>query len=156
VGEMVPMRSTEEIIHRVGRGNVITTCDCSNSYWQIPIRSEDTWLTAFITDFGVFEWLRAPFGLKWSGNSLTRAMQLVLTPLRDISDSYVDDTSVFSDDWTSHMVDLRTFLLAMIDANLTLNLNKCRFARPQVSFVGHMIGSGCHSPDPEKVKAVER
>ena len=24
VGEMVPMRSTEEIIHRVGRGNVIT------------------------------------------------------------------------------------------------------------------------------------
>ena len=52
-------------------------------------------------------------------------MQLVLTPLRDISDSYVDDTSVFSDDWTSHMVDLRTFLLAIIDANLTLNLNKC-------------------------------
>jgi len=110
----------------------VRQCDCSNSYWQIPIRSEDTWLTAFITDFGVFEWLRAPFDLKWSGNSLIRAMQLVLTPLRDISDSYVDDTSVFSDDWTSHMVDLRTFLLAIIDVSLTLNLNKCRFARPQL------------------------
>jgi len=156
VGEMVPMRSTEEIIHRVGKANVITTCDCRNSYWQIPIRPEDTWLTAFVMDFGVFEWLRAPFALKWSGNSLLRAMQSILTPLRDFSDSYVDDTSVFSDDWKSHMTDLKTFLLAIINAKLTLNLNKCHFGRPQVSFVGHIIGSGYHSPDPQKVKAVEQ
>ena len=150
------MRSTEEIIHRVGKANVITTCDCRNSYWQIPIRPEDTWLTAFVMDFGVFEWLRAPFALKWSGNSLLRAMQSILTPLRDFSDSYVDDTSVFSDDWKSHMTDLKTFLLAIINAKLTLNLNKCHFGRPQVSFVGHIIGSGYHSPDPQKVKAVEQ
>ena len=82
---------------------------------------------SFITGFGVFEWLRAPFRLKWSGNSLIRAMQLVLTPLRDFSDSYVDDSSVFSDNWTSHMVDLR-----------------------------HVIGSGRHGPDPEKLKTVEQ
>jgi len=42
------------------------------------------------------------------------------------------------------MIDLRTFLVAIIDTNLTLNLNKCRFVRPQVSFVRHVIGSGCH------------
>ena len=150
------MRSADEIIHRVGKANIISTFDCSSSYWQIAIRPEDTWLTAFITDFGVFEWVRAPFGLKWSGNSLIRAMQLVLTPLRDFSDSYVDDTSVFSDNWSSHMVDMKAFLNAIIAANLTLNLNKCRFVRHQVSFVGHIIGCGRHGPDPEKLKAVEQ
>jgi len=53
-----------------------------------------------------------------------RAMQLILTSLRDFSDSYVDDTSVFSNDWKSHMTDLKTFVLAIINAKLTLNLNE--------------------------------
>jgi len=57
-------------------------------------------------------------------------MQLILTPLRDFSNSYVDDTSVFSDDWKSHMTDLKIFLLAIINAKLTLNLNKWRFGQP--------------------------
>jgi len=135
------------------------TFSSRSSYHQIAIRPEDAWLTAFITDFGVFEWLRAPFGLKWSGNSLIRAMQLVLIPLRDFSDSYVDDSSVFSDNWTSHMVDLRAFLEAIIAANLTLNLNKCRFARHQVSFVDacdRIRSSWCRSGETQSSRANTR
>jgi len=63
VGEMVPMPAVDEMIHRIGRGSYITTADVRSSYWQIPIKPEDTWLTAFVTDFGVYEWVRAPFGL---------------------------------------------------------------------------------------------
>ena len=54
------------------------------------------------------------------------------------------------------MFHLRAFLEAIIAANLTLNLHRCRFARHQVSFVGHVIGSGRHGPDTEKLKAVEQ
>jgi len=155
VGEMVPMPAIEEMIHRVGRGNFITTADIRSSYWQIAIKPEDTWLTAFITDFGVFEWVRAPFGLKWSGNSLVRAMQITLSPLREFADSYVDDMSVFSDVWLQHLTHIRSFLLSVKSSGLTLNLKKCRFALPEVTFLGHVIGSGKHGPDPEKVQAIE-
>jgi len=78
------MCSADKIIRRVGKANIISTCDCRSSYWQIAVRPEDTWLITFVTDFGVFEWVRAPFGLKWSGNSLIRVMQLGLTPLRHL------------------------------------------------------------------------
>jgi len=142
VGEMVPMPVVDEMIHRIGRGSYITTADVRSSYWQNQIRPEDTWLTAFITDFGVYEWVRAPFGRKWSGNSLIRATQIILTPLREFADSYVDDMSVFSDAWINHLLHIRSFLSAVKSSGLTLNLKKCRFALPQVTFLGHVIGSG--------------
>jgi hypothetical protein len=155
VGESCPIPAIDEVIHRVGNANFISTCDCKSSFWQIAIRPEDTWLTAFITDFGVFEWLRAPFGLKWSGNSLMRATQQVLLPLREFVDSYVDDMPIFSvGSWNLHLKHLRLFLQAIEKSKLTLNLKKCHFGLSQVSFVGHLMGSGMHGPDPEKVKAV--
>ena len=47
--------------------------------------------------------MHAPFGLKWSGNSLVRAVQITLSPLGEFADSYVDDMSVFSDVWLQHL-----------------------------------------------------
>jgi len=44
-----------------------------------------------------------PFGLKCASNSVIRAVQQVLQPIRDFSDSYVDDLATFSDDWLSHI-----------------------------------------------------
>ena len=54
------------------------------------------WLTAFVTDFGLFEWIRVPFGLKCASNSFIRALQQLFFPLRDFCDSYVDDIATFT------------------------------------------------------------
>ena len=51
---------------------------------------------AFVTDFGLFEWVRMPFGLKCASNSFIRALQLLLLPLRDFCDFYVDDIATFT------------------------------------------------------------
>ncbi|GFT30126.1 retrovirus-related Pol polyprotein from transposon 17.6 [Trichonephila clavipes] len=37
----------------------------------------------------------------------------------------------------------------------TINLNKCNFARRRVKFLGHVVGSGQHSPDPGKVESIK-
>ena len=37
---------------------------------------------------------------------------------------------------------------------MTLNLAKCDFAKPELTFVGCVIGSVRHGPDPEKVSVV--
>jgi hypothetical protein len=37
---------------------------------------------------------------------------------------------------------------------LTLNLKKCYFATPEVKFLGHVVGSGRHRPDEEKLSSV--
>jgi hypothetical protein len=82
-----------------GSANFITTADCRSGYWQLPVRPEDRWLTAFAYDGGCWKWTRLPFGFKTSGNSFVRCVQMILNPVRDFSFSFLDDLSVCSDSW---------------------------------------------------------
>ena len=80
---------------------------------------------------------------------------MVIQPLKNCADSYVDDTAIFSDEWSQHMKDLESFLQAISHAGMTLNLKKCEFAKGEVRFVGHLIGSGQRRVDPDRIKAIK-
>jgi RNase H-like domain found in reverse transcriptase len=75
--------------------------------------------------------------------------------VRDFTEPFVDDMAVLSMDWESHMGHLETFLQTIEDAGLTLNLAKCNFAQHKVTFVGHVVGSGCIEPDPNKISTLK-
>ena len=96
-----------------------------------------------------------PFGLKCASNSFIRAVNAILQPIKDFTDSYVDDLATFSGGWELHLQHVHQFLSVIRRSGLTLKLEKCQFAQPQVTFVGHIIGSGKHGPDPDKVACVE-
>lgn len=51
---------------------------------------------------------------------------------------------------------LQAVLRAIQDAGLTVNQVKCKFAQPQVKYLGHVVGSGLHAPDSDKVHAIQR
>lgn len=82
-------------------------------------------------------------------------MQKVLKPINDFTEHYVDDMAVYSKCWETHKIHLRRYFDEIRKAGLTLNLSKCQFARDKIKFVGHVIGSGNHGPDPEKLEVVK-
>ena len=155
IGDAFPMPDISDLIQRVGQAKIISTFDAKGAYWQIGVRPDHQWLTAFVWDGGLYEFTRTPFGQKGSGNTFVRAVQLILQPIKQFTGSYVDDMSVFSDVWAQHLKHLKEFLLVIRDSGLTLNLKKCNFALPEVKFVGHIIGSGQRRADPDKVSAVK-
>ena len=63
-----PKQNIDDVKLKVGRSNLITVTDAKSGYWQVPVRREDQWLTSFTTHRGAIEFVRAPFGLKNSGN----------------------------------------------------------------------------------------
>jgi len=126
----------------ISLANFVTTTDCRSRYWQLPVKPEYRWLTAFAYDRGLWEWTRLPFGLCTSGNSFVRCVQIILNPVRKYSLSFVDDLSVCSDNWTQHMSHLRAFLNEICKSGLRINVKKCSFAKPEVKFIGNVIGSG--------------
>ena len=79
-----------------------------------------------------------PFGLKSAGNSFVRAAQTILHPIRDFSNSYVDDLSTFSDDFDGHLCHLKQFLTVVRSSGLTLNLKKCSFAKQETE-MGYLV-----------------
>jgi len=101
-GDTYPLPNIDDVIQRVGKANWISAFDLKGAYLNIPIKPEHQWFTAFVWDEGLYEFLRAPFGQKGSGSAFARILQLVLQPIREFADSYVDDISDFSDQWRSH------------------------------------------------------
>ena len=64
--------------------------------------------------------------------------------------NFVDDISVYSNEFDHHLADLEEFL-----SGFTLNLKKCKFAQSHVKYVGHIIGCGERKPDPDQVATVK-
>ena len=94
---------------------------------------EDICKTAIITPFGMFEFLRLPFGLRNTGNTFQRMMDSILGNL-PYCFTYVDDILIFSSSLEQHVDHLREVLLLCRQHGLTIGLPKCEFAVPKISF----------------------
>jgi len=154
VGDAYPIPDYSDIVQRMGRSSWISTFDAKSAFWQTKVREDHQWLTAFVCDEGLFEWVRTPFGMKSSSATCVRAIQQILRPLKQFTDSYVDDMTVFSDQWRCHLHHLTEFLKRIRECGLTLNIKKCNFAQNNVKFCGQIVGSGQRRADPEKVAVV--
>jgi hypothetical protein len=154
VPDVLPLPNISEVIQRVGNAKFISLFDARSGYHQLPVKFDDQWLTGFVCDLGFFEFTRCPFGMRSSGASFVRAIHEIINPIREFVEAYVDDMAVYSDDWTKHLNHINEYLLHIKNSGLTLNLSKCEFAKPEIKYVGHIVGSGKRLPDPEKVEAV--
>ena len=153
VSDAFPIPEIEDVIQRIGGKRYISNFDCRAGYHQTGVREQDKWLTAFVCLGRLYEYNRTPFGMRNAGQTFVRAMQIILQPLKEFADSYVDDSAVHSNTWRFHLSHNEEFLKTMKNEGITLNLKKCRFAQHNVKFCGEIIGSGIRRPDPEKVAA---
>jgi hypothetical protein len=61
--------------------------------------------------------------------------------------------AVCSMQWTDHLGHLGKYLDTFRTAVLTFNYKKFSFVQRQVKLVGHIVGSGLLSEDPDKIKS---
>jgi hypothetical protein len=67
IPDAITLTDLSEVIPRVGKSNYISLFGARSGYYQLPVRAEDQWLTAFVCDLGLFEWTITPFGMHSSG-----------------------------------------------------------------------------------------
>ena len=109
--------------------------------------------TAVITPFGLFEFLRMPFGLKNSAQSFQRLMDSVLRDLPFLF-VYLDDILVASTSKSQHLSHLRTLFERLNEHGLIVNPAKCQFGLSTIDFLGHRVTKDGAVPLPSKVEAV--
>jgi len=87
-------------------------------------RECDKQLTAFVCMGRLLEFNQTPFGMCNAAQTFVRNLNILLRPLCHFTDSYIDDSAVFSDHWNLHLSHIDKFLSALENDGVTLNLSR--------------------------------
>lgn len=153
VPDSYPLPRMEDCIDSIGPAVHITKLDLLKGYWQVPLSSQASNISAFVTPDHFLEYTVRAFGMRNAPATFQRLMHLVL---RDIPQCnvYLDDVVVYSSSWGENMTSLALVFQRLSEASLTLNLAKCEFGKATVTYLGKQVGHGSVRPVDAKVTAV--
>ena len=153
VPDRYPVPHIQDFSSRLAGCKIFSKIDLVRGYHQVPMAVQDVPKTAVITPFGLFEFLRMPFGLKNAAQAFQRLVDSVCQGL-DFVFAYIDDFLVASSNLEQHLQHLRTLFERLASNGLLINSEKCQFGRSEIEFLGHSITAEGIKPLPSKVTAV--
>ena len=154
-----PIPLIEDLLDRLAKAKYFSILDAKSGYHQMPLKEEDSEVTAFVVPWGHYEFAeRTPFGLKGAGYSFQRMMSAILGDSNFIEAlCYLDDILVWGETWEIHMKRLKRVELSKIEeAGLALSASKCKFGLKEVSYLGCKIKEGMLSVNEQRVEQMRK
>ena len=158
IKDAYPLPRIDDCLDLLTSAKYFTALDLCSGYWQVPVRPEDRFKTAFAIDNELYQWKMMPFGLCNAVATFQRTMNNVLRKVKEkFPDKilcYIDDILIATSDLDSHLEILGALFEALEEANLKVKPTKCEFLRTKCHFLGRVIENGTIQPDREHVAKV--
>ena len=110
-----------------------------SGFWQIQIKSEDRYKTAFTVPFGHYEWNVMPFGLKNAPSEFQNMMNEIFNEYTRFPIVYIDDVLIFSNSIEEYFKHLKNFQKIVRDNGLVISATKIKLFQTYIRFLGFDI-----------------
>lgn len=149
-----PMPNAMDQIQRAAGHRCYAFIDLKDGFWHLRIFHRDIEKTAFITPFGLYEWLVMPFGLCNAPATFQALIEEIFEDLRDFTCGLLDDIAV----WADTKPQLHERLLVVFERlhryGLVLNTLKTSLFVPRGTFLGFLVSEDGITADPAKIAAI--
>ena len=149
-----PIPRIDDLLDQLRHAKVFSSLDLASGYWQVRITDEDAPKTALTTHLGLFEFKVLPFGLTNAPATFQRLMINIFQNQRDHVLVYLDDILVYSKTPEEHLSHLKQVFDKLREQKFYARTAKCHFNMPKLKYLGHIVGNGQSSTDPDKMKTV--
>lgn len=145
----------EENLAKPAEAKAFSKLDANAGHWQTSVLEESHELTTFITTLGRFQILRQSFGIATAPEFFQREMLRILEGLPGQA-YHQENRVVFGKDVDDHNAKLKPVLHRLYQSGMTLNVNKWKFRKSRIKFLGHALDSEGISINPAKTEAIRK
>ncbi|KAL3972968.1 pleiotrophin [Sarotherodon galilaeus] len=150
-----PLPRIQDLIDTLGGHSWFTILDQGKAYHQGYMAEGSRHMTAFITPWGLYEWVRIPFGLSNAPAAFQRSMEEMLDSLRDsCCIPYLDDILCYAKSFDEHVEGVRQVLRALKAHGVKLRPTKCELFQQEVRYVGRLVSADGVRIDPKDTEAI--
>ena len=145
-----------ELLQKFNGVTYMSTTDLATGYWQIPLHDSSRKYTAFLHNSKMYQFCRIPFGLKTAGSAFIRALNCAIGhQFDDVLTIYIDDFLVATaGSFYDHIENLKDVFTVLQEKNFTLKLEKSKFCKKEVKFLGHEFSTTGIRPQPDKLEII--
>ena len=139
-----PIPNVRDQLAMLSGGEKFSKLDLSQAYQQLELDESTQELLTISTHKGLYQPARLQFGVHSATGIFQRVMDQRLAGIPNVH-VRVDDILVTGKDDDEHMKNLRSVLVALREAGLTVKLSKCAFMQDSVVYCGYIISQeGVH------------
>ena len=151
-----PLPSIKDLYVHFSRKKYLSKFDLWKGYHQFITQHESVKITAFICEFGTYEYITMPMGIKTAPGCFQRGMNNILKPLIDQGkvSPYLDDILLGTDSIKEHIELVDQLIQILKENDIKVSIEKCKILQTNIDFLGHILSKGEIKNDPKRAECI--